>query len=231
MLNEPKPDTFTLSTTGPGLGDTLLFTSPFRHSNAKHKIINLTPSIERFSFFFENLVTKINITDNIEPTTDIGHGHFAARKCRHAGYEGTDIIPQIIFDSTPYDNEVISVLKNIETPVVLKLECSNTWKHLRQFPLEYWLNYLKIPPHNIIQFGVSDSFIPFPGAIHMVDVPLKLQTAYFRHIKRYIGVDTGDLHLMLAVGGCVEVHVPPSNIYYKYDEWHYNSERAKYVVV
>jgi hypothetical protein len=224
-------DTLTMGTAGPGLGDTLLFTVPFRHTKAKRKIMNITPSIERYSFFFENLVDEINITNELEYTFDIGGGHYAARKCRVAGYEGDDIIPQIIFDSTPYDEQITSVLKDIEDPVVLKLECSNIWKHLRQFSLEYWQNILKIDPRNIIQFGMSDNFLPFPGALHMVDTPLKLQTAFYKRVKKYIGVDTGDLHLMLSVGGNIEVHVPPDSPSYSHAAWHYVTDRAKYITV
>ena len=59
-----------------------------------------------------------------------------------------------------------------------------------------------------IQFGISDNFTPLNGCIHIVDAPLEETAALYKAIGNYFGTDTGDLHLMVAVGGTCVVLVP-----------------------
>lgn len=58
----------------------------------------------------------------------------------------------------------------------------------------------------------------------MWDMPIRQMAAICSLVGRYIGGDTGDAHLMLAVGGKVDVLVPPSEWHYDHDHFHYRAE-------
>lgn len=71
------------------------------------------------------------------------------------------------------------------------------------------------------------------------DLPLRTVAACYYWIGRYVGVDTGNYHLMLAVNGQCDVWVPPkgNTIGYSHEALHYpmlecgrdNSHRLNYV--
>jgi hypothetical protein len=220
-----------IGTQNTGLGDALLLTSVCRHAQNKKITINLKPACKKFAFLFQEIADKIIFTENPVETIGVGGGHFARRKCRLVGYDDKDYLPYIKFNNKEYDEEINEILSKFKNPIILKTGCSKQWKHVRQFPIKYWQDYFTNKSYNFIQFELSDNFLPYPGAIHFLDAPLEKQAAYYKAVKRYIGVDTGDLHLMLALGGHVEAHVPPNIHEYKHNEWHYESGPIKYIVV
>lgn len=63
--------------------------------------------------------------------------------------------------------------------------------------------------------------IPIRGALTMWDYKIRKLAALYSVIGRYIGPDTGDMHLMLAVGGKVDVLVPKSAWHYDHNHFHY----------
>jgi len=220
-----------IGTKNTGLGDILLLTAVCKNAKNKKIIINLKPNCEKFAFLFKDIAYKIIFTDDPIETIGIGDGHLAKRKCRIVGYNGEDYLPYIKFDNQEYDEEINQTLSKLKNPIILKLGCSKTWKHLRQFPIKYWQDYFANKNYDFIQFELSDNFLPYPNAIHFIDAPLEKQAAYYKAVKKYIGVDTGDLHLMLSLGGSVEAHVPQSTISYVHSDWHYESSNARYIVV
>lgn len=84
------------------------------------------------------------------------------------------------------------------------------------------------PEIDYLTFGLSKAHpkcftahVPIPGVIEFFDFPIRQMAAIFHAVGRYVGPDTGDYHLMLAVGGQCNVFVPPSS-------WHYNHATAHY---
>lgn len=73
--------------------------------------------------------------------------------------------------------------------------------------------------HTVLQFGVVDNFMgsthkmftPLEGAVHIRGLPTRQLAALYHAIGKYIGGDTGDYHLMVAVGGKAIVLIPPNN--------------------
>lgn len=79
-------------------------------------------------------------------------------------------------------------------------------------------------------------YVPL-DAYTMWDYPIRRLAAIYSVIGRMVTADTGDYHLMLAVGGKVDVLVPPSEWHYDHDHFHYRAEdflhevpRARYHV-
>ncbi|RTK98842.1 MAG: hypothetical protein EKK57_10850 [Proteobacteria bacterium] len=70
--------------------------------------------------------------------------------------------------------------------------------------------------NTVLQFGVApnfyrcgyDGFTPLKNAIHIRGLNIRQLAACYSIIGKYIGGDTGDYHLMLAVGGEATVFIP-----------------------
>jgi len=76
--------------------------------------------------------------------------------------------------------------------------------------------------NSVLQFGLSSNYRKFDGVVNILDLPIRQLVACYSVIGKYIGSDTGDYHLMLAVGGKCDVFIPPST-------WHYNHGRHLYL--
>lgn len=74
-----------------------------------------------------------------------------------------------------------------------------------------FLNFGLTPKHAKSQ----SQHLTIEGVVEVLDLPIREQAALYQVIGRYVGPDTGDYHLMLAVGGKCDVLVPDS-------VWHYN---------
>lgn len=74
-----------------------------------------------------------------------------------------------------------------------------------------------------LSFGKSDNLEFFDGAISTPDLPLEKLIAIYSLVKKYIGCDTGDYHVMLAVGGQCITLVPDHAWNYSYDLHHYTA--------
>lgn len=77
----------------------------------------------------------------------------------------------------------------------------------------------------VVQFGPAptfhdrDPFDPIPGAIHVRGLTVRQLAACYHVIGRFIGGDSGDYHLMAAVGGRAAVLVPPHSDAMGYRHW------------
>ncbi len=76
--------------------------------------------------------------------------------------------------------------------------------------------------YTVLNFCLSSNYEKISNEIPVLDLPIRKLAACFYKIKKYIGSDTGDYHLMLSVGGNVKVLVPPS-------DWHYDHKKHLYL--
>jgi hypothetical protein len=211
-----------------GLGDVLTYTAICRH--LQDSLIYLKN--EKYKFLFNNLCKEIIVGINNDYILNgIGVGHYTKQKLRLFNIETDDILPKIYINE-----EKVLLYKNIlakyDNPIIFVSNCSIAWKHLREFKdtnlVQKYLNKLS-KEHTILHFGVSNNFTKFKNTIDYVDLPLEDIAVYYSIVKKYIGIDTGDYHLMLAVGGNAEVYVPNQTNDYMYENWHYpNKNRVIY---
>lgn len=84
--------------------------------------------------------------------------------------------------------------------------------------------------YTFLQFGISN-ILPtkFDNVTQLLDVPIRKLSCYYYGVGTYLGVDTGDRHLMTAVGGKTIVLHPNDNIDYSHKEWHYSKDIVTYV--
>lgn len=122
--------------------------------------------------------------------------------------------------------EFASQFKN---PCIIK--CSPQVTDSRTPPLEIFENIIKKNPDvTFLNFGLSKnhpkhnfSNLTVDGIKSFYDFDIREQAAIYAAVGRYIGPDTGDYHLMLAVGGVCDVFVPANSPVYSYARFHYNN--------
>jgi len=98
----------------------------------------------------------------------------------------------------------------------------------------------------VLQFGLAENFYrarysnftPLENAYHIRGLEARELAACYHVIGKYIGGDTGDYHLMLAVGGIATTLVPKescemgylySNLFYAKDMWNGEDIRVTYI--
>lgn len=209
-----------ISSSVTGMGDTLLLTAIAKH--IANNEVHLLPQAKKFVRFFRDISSKIVITNNITPLHEIGYDHYTLRKLRPLGLADKCYLPYVSVN----DNEVregLELIKEYRNPIVFVANSSAQWKMDREPPKQYFqdiINNLK-NHHDILQFGLSSNFTKFEHTIPLLDIDIETLIKYYSAIKNYIGVDTGDTHLMLAVGGRCNVHVPRTGSRIA-REWNYN---------
>lgn len=191
-----------------GLGDILLLTPVCRQLKARgdRVTVELLPECERFRVLFAGLADEIVITEAPVDLVNEGEDHYARAKLRGLGLDVNDYLPEVReFPSGP-----------AMPGVLFCRDPSQRWRTLRGIGDDAFKAIIS-------RMGTS-VLIPVPG------LPLRLVMRQFAIRPRYLGVDTGLHHLMLATGGkCIVLH-PDDCPDYQYRRWHYDCPaRVKYV--
>lgn len=209
-----------------GMGDILVLTSVAKH--IPHCEVRLQPEARRFSRFFRNISNKIIITENIMPTPDIGPGHYAQKKLRAFGIENQCYLPYVHLTEEE-KKEGLNWARQYDNPIIFVPNVSLQWKKEREPDSIYFQNLVSklAESATILQFGLSNNFTEYKHTIPILDVSIDSLIKYYYGVSRFIGVDTGDTHLMLAVGGSCKIYIPRFGNRLC-ELWNYNSDRAEY---
>ena len=213
-----------------GMGDVLLLTSICKHIPGC--TVELHPGTERFSIFFDGLCEKVVIKDKPLDLSNIGNDHYTLSKMRSVGLNNKCYLPYIKI-SEEQRQKGRNLISEYENPIVFKPNCAAHWNHLKEFSKDIWNPILDelSKTHTILQFGLESNFTDYDQAIKIKNCSIEDMICYYSAIKKYIGVDTGDLHLMLACGGTIDVYCPPTCVDYVHSRWHYKLPQASYYEV
>ncbi len=194
-----------------GLGDILILTAVCKILNGVDEI-HLNPGVQQFKLFFDGICNNIIITKTPYLLKDIGEGHFIERKLRN--FLSDDQIPKEYYPQINVKNDdnlkwAKSIQSQYEKPILIfHPNCSLPWKYKKEygnkadeyFTMQQIINFLS-KKFTIIQTGLSSNFTKYNNVIEMKDLPLGKLISLYYISGRYLGSDTGDFHLMLAVGG------------------------------
>lgn len=207
-----------------GMGDILLLTAICKHTPCK---VQLHPDYKRFSRFFRD-IAELEFTENPTDTPNIGTGHYTQRKFNALGINSKDILPYISFNDL--EKEQIKYLKSIlGNSIAFNPNCSSRWSHIRETHPKNWIPILKKNNKKIYQFGISSHTQVFSNLNGIfLDLPIELLVLFYAAIGEYIGVETGDVQLMLACGGKATVYYP-ENTSYNPSEFQYDSDKITYI--
>jgi hypothetical protein len=208
-----------------GLGDTLTIT-PIAKALGKDCVLRLAQNQARYAFLFRKLC-DVEISDDAPVFEFIGGVNACKAKLDLFGIRAS---PLPYVDTSLLDlNWSNSELGKYQNPVCFVPTCAKRWEYIRQRPPSFWEPFIaKHPEVTFLQFG-REEYPTVKGAVRMPFIPLEHLAAMYAASKRYIGVDTGDAHLMIAVGGCAIIAVPEESKFYTYKEWVHISPNVLYV--
>jgi hypothetical protein len=235
-------DRFTITNTAGSLGDWLSLTPILRAKAAENPLVIApdAPHTRLFAAVYDGLAevqfTKDPIPHTPEVTNDVP---FSQRILDHYGLSDHSAIPSI--DVKPEEVEwARDFLKDYPNPVVLNPTTASARLdkpfadicNYRRLPLALVINiidHLKTTGHTILKFGtktiqtnIYNNHEDFPDVVSLPDLSIRQLAACYHVIGNYIGSDSGDHHLCLAVGGECRLFVPPSS-------WHYDHARTLYI--
>lgn len=218
-----------ISSINDGMGDILLLTAVAKYFPSAE--VHLQPTAAKFSRFFRDISSKVVITNDIVPVPERGNDHYAKRKLRGISHDLANMcyLPYVSYNKKELEDGM-ALVKNYTNPIALVANSSLRWKHEREPKEPFFQNIvdeLNSSGHTVLQFGISNNFTPLKNTIPMVDLDIDVLIKYYAAIKKFVGVDTGDTHLMLALGGVCTVHIPKFGSRLP-REWNYDHPNIKY---
>lgn len=233
-FTDQKITNMKFGTKSPGLGDTLLLTSVCKYFPNQFTI-QLDENKSRFSCLFSGLANvELVKNEEINELEDIGSGHYATRKLRNffgEAAEGMDNRPLVLYSDSESEKWAFSFLKNITNPVIFNPCCSKHHAHSRNIPDDLITNILSDLAKNnytpiICQSSLNQKKI---DGFNVTDLDLKKYISLIRRCKIYIGANTGDEHLCVALGCKTIVYQPAEDPVFKASEWNYNHPNSNYI--
>ncbi len=210
-----------------GLGDALTITPVAKQLGPRCRL-QLPHKLAYYGELFRGLCSVQLVEDFPVWPGNPKHEHQATYKLRHLGLNPADNLPVVRLSDVEklwgYDTEALYAAGS--DTIAFCPTCASQWPNRQQL-IAYWESFFKGETRTILQFGRTD-YPLLPGAVRMPFYNLRELAAVYSAIGTYVGVDTGDLHLMLAVGGRCFAACPEASHYYDPREWHYNNQRVVY---
>lgn len=232
---------FTVTNNAGSLGDWLSLTPLLRAMAAEDPLVITpeSPHTRQFATLYQGLAEVQFVTHEVDPTPERGAGGcFSRRILDRYGLTEYDPIPYVILTEQE-KTDAANLLRSYTRPIVLN---NTTASARRDKPETSVANYRRLPDAlttslvtdlradglTPIRFGtkatqtnIYDNHEVILGVHDLPDLPLRQLAACYAVIGEYIGTDTGDHHLMLAVGGRCTTFVPPSIPIYEHGRSHY----------
>ena len=226
----------------PGIGDLLTYTPIFKHyKNCLVKMIDNEKGRVGAPLFngLCSVVFEKHVGDNINGNVPY-QTHTAARRLIQLGLHNISPIPEIIITSEELLNGQKILIDNginISKPMLSIVadangshSLENTFGKVRMMNFDRWellLNFLS-KKYQLIQFGLSNKVTKLPYVKQILDLNIRELASCYGIIKKYLGIDTGDYHLMLATGGKSVVFSPKNgeggqHPYWAW-QWHYQDQ-------
>lgn len=220
---------------GAGIGDYLVCTPVFKVVKDTIMWLYEHPKSHRNSAVFDGLC-EIRFTEDKSKLMfpESRHPHNAQKKIEGLGISHlVNCVPQVkltineiawaheIFDRYHPAVAFVADTNGAHDPddVQARYRMFNDWEWILK---EYRQQY------NILQFGLPNKISRYVGVDRVFDnLTVRQLLAAYHVIGKYLGVDTGDKHAMLSVGGKCNVLVPPSAPWYLHAQWHYTNDLWK----
>lgn len=204
-----------------GMGDVLLLTSLCKH--LKNVKVELYPNAAKYKIFFDNICDSVEISENATVTPDIPPGHFSQQKLRYFGLSNVCYLPYL-HPKPEYFDIGKNLIKNYHNPIAFVSNCNINQK-ARDIPKEYAQTIVDelSKKHTVLQFGLSNNLTKLNNTIPILDLSIYDLICYYSAIKNFVGADTGDSHLMIALGGKCSLIVPSDRTLRNPDWWNYKN--------
>ena len=236
----------------PGIGDLLTYTPIFKHyKNCLVKMIDNEKGRIGAPLFngLCSVVFEKNVGDNINGNVPY-QTHTAARRLIQLGLNNISPIPEIIITNEELLNGQKILIKNgidITKPMLTIVAdangshaLENTFGKVRMMSMDRWHFILSSlsKKYQLIQFGLSNKVTKIPFVKQILDLNIRELASCYAVIQKYLGIDTGDYHLMIATGGKAVIFSPQNGEggehpywvwqWHYRDEWYSKNIRSKY---
>lgn len=207
-----------------GLGDTLTIT-PVAAALGGKAVMLLPPKLAHFAFLFAGHC-PVRISED-HPVFPWKSKPIIGQKLEVFGLHAANQLP-VINVSPEVIIQARGIIGRYNNPIAFCPTCSRHWSHMRQRPPRYWEPVVRdlAKRWTVCQFGWPE-YPLLDGARRMDFISLEILAGMYHLIGNYVGVDTGDHHLMLSVGGrCVTAEpdpLPPTSLL-----WRYKTPRVVY---
>jgi hypothetical protein len=237
----------------PGIGDLLTYTPIFKYyKNCLVKMIDNEKGHIGAPLFNDlcSVVFEKNVGDNINGNVPY-QTHTAAKRLIQLGLTHVSPIPEIIIK----DKEILKGVEilnkyniDISKPILAIVadangshNIENTFGKTRMMSLDRWESLLShlSKYYQLIQFGLSNKITDLPYTTKILDLNIRDLASCYKVIRKYLGIDTGDYHLMIAIGGKSIVFCPKNGEgnehpywtwqWHYQDNWFQNGARSKYI--
>lgn len=208
-----------------GLGDTLSIT-PLAKALGKKAVMLMPKGMAHLAFLFNDLC-PVRISE-VFPLFRWRAVNAIKQKLEIFGIGNVELLP-VVHIRPEVAMNARTLIRGYPNPIAFCPTCSKGWDHIRQRPFHFWTPVIKemSQRYTVLQFGRKD-YPTIDGAKRMPFVDLETLAGIYKIIGNYVGVDTGDYHLMLAVGGrCVVAEADPLPDY-QAAIWCYDSPKVRY---
>lgn len=216
-----------------GLGDILLFTSVCKYEPMKYTV-QLPPSKRHYGILFKGLA-NVEIVEQPIYLQDIGTGHYATQKLRSIYGDNADLLdnrPLVLYSDPESEKWVNNFIQEIQNPIIFVPNCSLKWHSVRSIPENKANDIIS----ELISYGYKPIICsidnnPFPHtdkAINILNLDLNKYICLMRKVGRYIGCNTGDMHLAISVGAMTQVFQPNNQSGFNKSDWNYSHPTIEY---
>lgn len=225
-----------IANTAGSLGDWLSLTPTLRHFDKPLVLAKDAPHTRSFATLYQGIAEVVFTNESLTDTPESGQGPASRRIMNAFGLAG-NAIPSVRVSADEID-WARDFLKDYPRPVVFNNTCGGAttakplddmanWRRMSDALAQELVDAMVTTGKTPIRFGTKLSSAiyanhdEFKGLINLPDLPLRKVAACYKVIGQYVGTDSGDHHLMLAVGGRSQCFIPP-------DVWHYQHARHLY---
>lgn len=209
------------------LGDNLSFTPLMRAAPCRLHLYN-DDAVRSIGSLFDGMAEVIydNAAPIASPEAAIAGPH-SLKLLYQFGHPFANAIPSIKLTADEIE-WARAFTADMVNPCIIK--ASTQKPNYRTPPVEIMQSIIDSNPGTtFLMSGLSSNHpknnfvnVPLKGAYMLWDYPVRKLAAIYHAVGHYIGPDTGDYHLMLAVGGKTDVLVPRSNSEYPHIHFHYS---------
>jgi hypothetical protein len=235
-------DRFIIHNTAGSLGDWLSLTPILRAKAAESPLVIApdAPHTRLFAAVYDGLAEVQLINGPVEHVPEISSDVcFSQRILDHYGLSDRSAIPSInvTTEEVAWAREFLKDYPNpmAFNPTTASARLDKPFSDIcnyRRLPIALVVSIidaLKTAGHTILKFGaktihtnIYNNHEDFEDVVSIPDLTIRQLAACYHVIGKYIGTDTGDHHLMLAVGGECRLFIPPSS-------WNYDHKRTLYL--
>jgi ADP-heptose:LPS heptosyltransferase len=219
-----------------GMGDILLFTSIFKYFPNK-LTFQLPKEKEKYSILFQGLANiEIIEKEKINILHSIGYGHYATALLRNF-FNHADILdnrPLVLYTDKESEEWADDFLKKIKNPIIIcpvASERTGGWENERSFKKELTLKVIQdcrlnnLTPilHLFKNIEEFDCCLKVPHNLN-----LEKYICLLRKCGRFIGCNTGDMHLAISLGCLCTVMQPKTTPTFDETQWSYSHPSITY---